>query len=585
MATILTLGCISVVNAQQIDTTEGSPADTSAIDLEVAAGEEDVDSITPPDRPRRLTWTTSTRYNLERKAGYKASDSTAFHGPPVAFRSRLRWRLGTHLKMVAVVDHDAGEGVGSAAEALDFVTASITLSKIGPINSLVGGALRPRLGMGLTVWSGQRLVRLGLNPGSFMRPGASVRASGSSYEATVFKGAGVDLSVRGPLRLVMFAAAMTQDAIIDESGEVGSRPTTGLHRNDREIARDDRLGGRLIGVSILLDSKSAGIGFSFASGFLNPPISQGVRPYQVHAFTGRSWRTTSLEMHTSPSKRLNLAGEMAIDGDGTPAAILVVRTKAAPGLWIHFAWRDYPPDFSGMYGAAPGAAGSTSGNERGWMIGVEGRWARSHLRLFHDLYRKPWLQFDSYRPSTFVSSGMEYDGRFGSVRFVLRLDEKVANRELVSAVLPAAPFEHRHRLRIRLEAEGNRRLRPSFDVVFVHLRDSEVETGEGIGQRLVWLASRRLTVTSGVVFFKSDSGDSGIYLYEPDLPGYFAVPLLSDSGERAYVLVAARISPNLTCWIKGTLARYEEERTIGSGVDRLTARQLRSVAFAIRFGL
>ncbi|MGA7304310.1 MAG: hypothetical protein WBW88_05525, partial [Rhodothermales bacterium] len=406
MATILTLGCISVVNAQQIDTTEGSRVDTSAIDLEVAAGEEDIDSITPPNGPRHLTWTTSTRYNLERKAGYKASDSTAFHGPPVAFRSRLRWRLGPHLQIVAVVDHDAGEGIGSAAEALDFVTASITLSKIGPINSLVGGALRPRLGMGLNVWSGQRLARLGLNPGSFMRPGASVRASGSSYEATVFKGAGLDLTVKGPLRLVMFAAAMTQDAIVDESGEVSSRPTTGLHRNDREIARDDRLRGVLVGGSILLDSKSAGIGFSFASGSLDHPIARSARPYQAYEFVGRSWRAASIEMHASPGARLKLAGEVAIDEDGTPAGIVIARSKAAPGVWIDFAWRDYPPRFNGIYGAAPGASGSTSRNERGWMIGVEGRWAEHHVRLFHDLYRKPWLQFDSYRPSTFVSSGL-----------------------------------------------------------------------------------------------------------------------------------------------------------------------------------
>ena len=115
------------------------------------------------------------------------------------------------------------------------------------------------------------------------------------------------------------------------------------------------------------------------------------------------------------------------------------------------------------------------------------------------------------------------------------------------------------------------------------MRDDETETGQGIGQRLVWNATSGVAVTLGAVFFKSDSGSSGVYLYEPDLPDYLAVPLLSGSGQRVYAILTLSLSRFTTMWVKGAATRYDEKRVIGSGVDRVTASQLRSLSFALRF--
>lgn len=586
-----TLALPCAVNAQSGMNAFVAPADSDATDLEVVVADEGEVEDAPDfaDRRRRLIWITSARYSLERRAGYRAYDSTAFRGPPVGVRSRLRVRAGRHVEVVAVVDHDEGEGLASFDRAFDFVSASIVISNLGPVNYVIVGAIQPRMGVGLALWNGRRLARLSMNPASFMHPRSSVGVSTSTYETSIFRGVGLDLTLVRKLRVVAFAAGTSSDAVLDGSGAVISLPTSGLHRNDREMLGDDRLKGSAFGGTVLFDSGSGvggvSAGLSFAGGALSRPIAPGDRPYRVHRFTGRLWRAASFSLRATFGRKLVLSGEGAVDRDRTPAGVVIVRVKAARGLWIHASWRDYPDGFTAVFGSAPGASGSGGGNERGWLVGIEGRWAGHHVRVTRDLYKRPWLQYDSFRPSIFERWGIEVTGRFRNVRYTVRFDEKRTNRESMPSVVRAPPFERRRRIRVRLDEVSTGRLRPGIDLAFVGIRDTAVETGEALGQRLVWSTGRRIELTSGVVFFRSDSGDSGIYLFEPDLPDQFSVPLLSEAGFRAYALVSLRISTTLTCWIKGAVTRYDEERAIGSGADRIVARQLRSLSFALRYAL
>ncbi|HUF09214.1 MAG TPA: hypothetical protein VMO47_07840 [Rhodothermales bacterium] len=556
-----------------------SLSDTSAMQLETVA-EDLVEPEPDPteDRATRATWTTSTRYAFERSAGYA---SNAFAGPPLAVRSRLRARLGSHVAVVLVADHDAGEPVEFPRRVVDFTAWAVTLSGLGPLREVVLGAIRPRFGLGLSIWSGQRMTRPASNPSSFLRPSASVRANGSAYEAEALNGLGLDLRLTSGLRIVGFAARMTRDANVDETGAVTSMSTTGLHRNDRELESDDRLTGALVGASIIFDSRPLAAGIFIGAGSTSLPIGPGERPFQRHRFTGDRLRGGSFHLAVAFGRVFRAAGEIAVDDDGTPAGLLVARARAARGLQLIGTWREYPPRFNGLVGSPPGA--TATGNESGWTAAIEATSGPHRVRVFRDLYRRPWLQSNSYRPSVNSDWGFEANREFDVVRLVVRYNSRVTNGESRSAQPGSAPYRRRGRLRVRAEFLKNRSLRPSLDLVFVGWRDDETETGQGIGQRLVWSATSRVAVTLGTVFFKSDSGSSGVYLYEPDLPHYLAVPLLSGSGQRVYAILTLSLSRLTTIWVKGAATRYDEKRVIGSGVDRVTASQLRSLSFALRF--
>jgi len=556
-----------------------SLSDTSAMHLEIIAEDLAEPEADPAeDRAARATWTTSSRYSFERSAG---DASSVFAGPPVAFRSRLRARLGNHVAVVLVADHDAGEPVEFPRRVVDFAAAAVTVSRLGPLREVVLGAIRPRFGLGLSIWSGQRMTRPASSPSAFLRPSASVRASGSAYEAEALNGLGFDLGFTSWLRIVGFAARMTRDANIDESGAITSTPTTGLHRDDRELESDDGLTGTLVGAGVVFESRPLAAGIFLGAGSTGLPIGRGDRAFQRHRFTGDRRRGGSFHSAVVFGRVFRAAGEIAVDDDGTPAALFVAGARAARGLHLIGTWREYPARFNGLLGSPPGA--TATGNESGWSAAIEAAAGPHRVRVFRDLYRRPWLQSNSYRPSVNSDWGFDANGEFDVVRIVVRYNSRVANRETGNDHPGAAPYGRRGRLRVRAEFPKNRSLRPSLDLVLVGLRDDETETGQGIGQRLIWNATSGVVVTLGAVFFKSDSGSSGIYLYEPDLPDYLAAPFLSGSGQRVYAILTLSLSRFTTMWVKGAATRYDEERVIGSGVDRVTASQLRSLSFALRF--
>lgn len=540
----------------------------------------------PPDADSRWTavdWTLSLRTRTERSAGYSADDSTRFLGSPVAVRSRLIVRIGEHIRFSVVADQDAGEPWRSPPNSFDLTRGAFEIKQIGPVEHLVVGSLRPRIGLGLVFWSGQRMGNLMSWAAGGGRANSSVAADRSASETRDVQGVAVQTGLGTRLHVVVFGGRTLEDARLDESGAVSSRPVTGLHRSAREIESRYRLRGRVAGAALHYESKGVSGGFGAFGGTLDHPIPPGTDPYKRHALHGSEWRNAAAYADARLNPSLHLAGETAIDDDRTFAGLVGLRFDLDRLVRASIVWRDYPSRFNAPFGAMPAGSGSGSNNERGWLAAIEVRSEAMRVRVARDLYRRPWLQFSSTRPSVVSSLAIEANGEFEELTLAVRFDRRRSN--LPGPAVGGPPFERRSRFRVRFGGAASGPFQPSLDVVFVRLEEGAEESGEAIAQRIKWTPRDGVRLNVGVAFFRTDSGKSGIYLYEPDLPDSFSIPLLTGSGQRVHGVLAVDPAANLSLWVKAAITRYESERTVGSGADRLTGRQFGLFAIAVRMVL
>jgi hypothetical protein len=349
------------------------------------------------------------------------------------------------------------------------------------------------------------------------------------------------------------------------------------------MERDDRLRGQASGLALIYERRMLTFGLTYLRGRRSTALAPSNRPYLFHRFEATSWKAASGFTRIEAGRYLHIAGEMAFDNAATPAGLFVLRAKPTSSVDLFLAYRNYPPSFGTPFGAPPGSTGDGS-NERGWVVGMRWKGHRGALTVVRNLYRKPWLQHDSNRPSSFSTWGFEARARHGSLKWVARADLRLRNQVSKRRSVGAATFEHRTRWRLRLSYR-RKALTPGLDVLLNRLLHEQRETGQAIGQRITWRPTRGLTLTTGVVFFSSTSGRSGVYLYEPSLPDYFSVPLLSGKGQRVYLLLEVGPWGKVTSWLKASFTRFAEERMVGSGVDAVLASQLRYIAAAFRLGL
>ncbi len=74
-----------------------------------------------------------------------------------------------------------------------------------------------------------------------------------------------------------------------------------------------------------------------------------------------------------------------------------------------------------------------------------------------------------------------------------------------------------------------------------------------------------------------------MFTYEDDLLYTFSVPAFSGRGQRAYALVRWSPTGRLTLLAKVATTRFEDVRSVGSGLDEVEGNRLREVRVQLRW--
>ena len=554
----------------------------------------------------RYTATQRVQRRLDLAEGYRGPDSSrAYPGGPERVYTRLRATYGRQVSVNLTLEKDPGEAFGDGPAGVDYLSGHAAILDAGRIDALVVGDFVAEFGQGVALW---RASGFGKGPdavGGPIRSGRGIRPYGSVDEINYLRGAAVTVAATPSLFVSAFASRRALDASVLEPdtlggfGVVTSLNATGLHRTERERARQGALDETLVGggaeVRVATGAVVGRAGVVGTRSTFDTPIARGDRPDERFDFEGTE--ATTLSAYADASGGAGRAfGEVVRGPGGAFGGVggLLADLGTAEVLVVG---RHYEPGFTTLHGYPFGERNGTGQNETGVYAGLRLRPAPAWtVDAYVDQYRFPFLRFNVPRPSQGHEALVRVEHR---PRRYLRasLQARSETREVgvdVANVVPGSTvgglgertrqslrlqgeWDVSRDLRLRARVEGSRAVAPAGAEP-----GGAVQLGSLAYQDVRWQAWDWLRVNARLALFETDGFDARIFVYENDLTGVFSVPALAGRGARAYVLLSASPAPAVLVQARLAATWFRDVRRLGSGADEIEGNRVRDLGVQVR---
>lgn len=415
----------------------------------------------------------------------------------------------------------------------NYIGAHLMLRDLGPVETLLLGRFSAQFGQGLTLWTGYAPYAVtGHSP---QRTPRGLRPASAFAETGVQQGAAATVRLWRGLRLSALAS--------DADGE------------------------RLAAAHAEWRSDRATLGLTASHTRLDSPAVA----YDTGRFEG-SYQTMAGIDAAFEGRRFSAYGEASVDlTRRAAAAVGGLRLTPDSRNSLGLSFRLLPPDFDNLHAAAY-AVGSRPRNEQGISLDARlqlpARWS-AQLSLDQMRTLAPTRANRGPSPSTWLRLVAERPlGRHGTltVRYSSRL--KDGNRTGATS----AAYESGNTLRQLFHADIRHGRGPwAFSARLSASR--YVDTASHLG--LMAAAEgrynpRRLLLRARATFFSVDGYGARIYPVEANLPYFHSFTALSGRGVHGSALVQWQVSRTLSLGAQGSLVRYLDRTSIGSGASATT---------------
>ena len=539
---------------------------------------------------------------LERGRGYREG---LYLGSPDRFYTRVKARSGRQVSLNVTLEKDPGEPFRWSPETstygYDYVSAHVALRDAGRIKALVLGDFVADFGQGVVLWRSSAFGK-GREPvRPVVREGRGIVPYGSVDENGFFRGAAATVALTPSLDVTAFASRRhldasflepdTTDEISEEVAQVRSLYTTGLHRRLSEIRRKDVLGERVVGGAVDYAVGPASLGVVGYHSRFDDPIAPGDQPYEFFDFTGR--RATMVSLYGSAFwSGLYLFGEVARSPSGAVGGVGGGQVGFGSRVEAVVLARHYGRDFTSLHGYAFGERSGATQNETGFYVGLKLQPARRWtVSAYFDQYRFPWLRFAVYRPSSGQEALLVVEhkaSRWLSFYVQARTETKEVGTRVADVrgrQLRAVAPETRQSLRLHGDYVLGRdlRLRARAEATRFLSTEEPDRFGLLLYQDVRYLPFPWLQLDVRLAFFDVDDYDARVYAFENDLLYTFAIPAFNGRGQRAYLLAKLKLRPQLDLQVKYAETRFEDVRTVGSGLDEAEGDRIREIRAQLRW--
>ncbi|MDD3860041.1 MAG: hypothetical protein PHW83_07575, partial [Bacteroidales bacterium] len=92
-----------------------------------------------------------------------------------------------------------------------------------------------------------------------------------------------------------------------------------------------------------------------------------------------------------------------------------------------------------------------------------------------------------------------------------------------------------------------------------------------------------LTFTARVAVFETETYDTRIYAYEPDVLYGFSVPAYYGQGTRLVLVIKYAAFKNLDMWFRIANTYYHDKDELGTGLDAIEGKNRTDIKFQLRF--
>lgn len=542
---------------------------------------------------------------LQTGSGYTTDGD--YLGSPYRHYTRIRMTSGRRFSLNLTADKDAGEAFkwdsNTQNFGYDYLSAHLAIKNYGRFESLILGDYVAEFGQGLVLWRGIGFGKGSSATAGLIRSGRGLVAYGSSDENQFLRGLATSVLITPQLGFHAFVSKRSLDAgtelvAVEEGEDLDENVTTlrldGYHRTTNELAKKDAVKENLVGAALQYRLKSGLVGISgyqstFALPFLTPQDA-----YQFYDFTGNKDQAQSAFLNLNLRDNNHLFGEIGRDHDGTIAGIGGLLHKFSAQNEILFLYRNYPKDFTPLHGNAFGERNGETQNESGFYTGIKLKPThRVTLNAYFDQFQFPWLRYQTYRPTQGTEWFARVDFRPKSwiwtyLQVKHESKEEATKVGIGNQILPAIAFQNRSSARLHLSYNFSRKLNLAGRVEMVRYQfgDAPQALGYILLQDLRFIPSEKVQLDFRYAFFDTDSYDARVYAYEKDVLYYMSNPAFSGQGQRIYALLRLRpFGEKMQIWLKYALTRYENETSVGSGLDEVSGNVQSDIRMQVQFKL
>ncbi len=519
----------------------------------------------------------------------KADPDTGDHLDPVYpgspqhyyFRYTFSWYDKIQIGLAG--DKDPGEQFfrGEQSSGMDYYSGYISLSNLGILKNLTVGTFRAGFGQGLTFGSGSSMGSVpGFLSGLSYNPAA--RGSISVSESNYLKGLTTTFRIR-KLEITGFISYHNLDANITKTDSVSGKAlefsslgSSGYHRTSTEIADRNSITELLTGGNINFTGRFYKIGMSGYYSRWSASLKPKTAVYNQFALRGNESYAYGLDYQV----RLNpvfLFGEISRCQSGKIAFIAGLNAEPDSRVKMRIIYRNYPAGFANRWANAFGQQ-SSNNNESGIYAAVQ---AELHTRLmlsaYADIYRYPWLRYNTSRPSPALEFGIQLNSpitrsltlsaRYFYTESSSNEDNSVKNTEKIIR-------SSRQNLRIRIDWI------PQTEIILNSRIELNRTEGGNEPERMGYLICQDIHYKPvkfplGLIFryalFDIPTYNERIYTYEPEVLFGFSVPAFYGQGMRVCALLNGKVNRQLKCWVKAGMTRYFNRNILGSGQDSVNS--------------
>ena len=496
----------------------------------------------------------------------RAGDKKGYMGYPYKHWLRYQMRLADYVKVGLVASQDAGEPffAGKNKAGYDFYSFYLQIKKWGRLKNLTIGRYRLREGMGLILNNDLAMGKMSMLS-SLGRMNFTIRGHSSRSSANYLQGVAATVNVAKRWDVSGFLSYRLIDGTLANGG-ISTILTTGLHRTNREIAKQKVASAFLAGGNLHYTHQGFHLSTTALYHSYSLPLIPNRTPlYKRFAPMGSAFWNASFS-YGYLSHRLTLQGETATGFSGTVATTHAVSYLFSEKFSLSALYRFYPYRYFALYGNSF-SAGSSVQDESGLYLGA--RWMPSQrwvIEAYGDVAYFAWPQYQMpagsyavegqgsvmFHPSKTVNLGMRY-----------RYKQKQAAS---------------HTMRFFLSTSSERfSSKTQMDVV-MRQGSRGYMLSEACGWQWKWL---RLNALMG--YFYTTDYDSRIFCYEPSMLYTMSFANYYGEGIRYTLLAKAQVGEHCTMACKMGTTDYFDRSHISSALQEIAHSSQSDIEILLKF--
>jgi hypothetical protein len=540
---------------------------------------------------------------LQEKAGYAEipdsilalnPDKNRYLGSPDKVYTRYSYRFKNQMFWGFTAEKDDGEQFlkGAQKYGFDFYSAHFQINNVGRIKKLVVGDFLTEFGQGLTLWSGMSFGKTSSTLNVIKRP-RGINKYSSVNENEFFRGSAITLNF-GDIDITGFAsykkidASTGVDTTFQEYEEYfSSFLNSGYYRTPSEIARKNAIQEFVTGGNLSWNTGFMKIGATGVYSQFSVPFQIGEQTYRFFEFQGNGNANFGIDYITS-FRRINLFGEVSMSENLGYAILNGAVFDFVPQLKMSVVHRYYEPDYQALY-AQPFSEGNKAFNETGIFLGFEfypiKKW---RVDAYIDSWKHPWLRYGVHGPSSGVEYLLQvnhYPQRNLDMYFRFKYETKLRNNpevnEGMSSLTEFGMAKYRYHISYAPTREWRFQNRVELSQYFVN---ETTEWGYMVYQDVQYRPQRLPFVfTLRLALFETESWNTRIYAYEPDILYAFSVPAYYSQGLRTAFVIKYSAMDNLDFWFKFANTYYNNQDGLGSGLDFIEGKNRTDFKLQLRY--